>query len=878
MFELGTLLEKLPSVSQSRMVNRGFGLWVAWSDTLDDSVYRSLTDFGGILMSDDRNQALWYYFTDDVFRVLARLHVWAKLNPMPIFFQVMPLTLLVDYSLHPSLKVSDEFAGQDISVGDELEVYVHPQLQEDVKNIPGLSLESVRHHSGLSKSGWLLMDADQGLGYESLQSWYFVMSPVGNPSDKEFIKGWRAFFSEIQVLLQRLGLQYMTSELTVIFPIASLTILKTFLKELLILIKRVRIGDGAEVAYWPSVMALIPGKGINFNDEIPRKANLDWDKLTPDSPHLKYRDAYLLGKDFLINEVRFGADQESLDSWCMVSLSQEHSEVAGAGLEVTISRRISIGDNDECFYCGMKNHTTANCPSKVLSNYRGQIWKNLAAVDVADFTTGFQNIDLKVKDLDDPLKEFKDLLLHGSDLENILMRSLFAINATAQLRVLKLVWRSRGKDWPKGVYTSGPEEGEFIWTALDFLKNGDIENAEALVKKAMLRYSRSYQPRALMGFISLERGDTQQAMFYWQEAERLSYSPLQQSYLMFLQGRLLEVQGQFNEASTIYKKINGTSPNWLEPRYRRCICMVKMGFAEQAIGYFEEIIKDEPYYFNRILIDPELDRGRIVVIQALSDLWTEAEAEAKSVVDSLDKLSSDISQWFEDGHEFAEEAAGFMERMDKLTKINNYVAFQQLISGVARITSEIEKRVDYEIRVINKKIELYFDQLKEVQNEASWFPFPKLLTDFNQDFNYCAEKINWIKSQHLKVAETFRKTQKYLDEIDDRLHKLKNKLVTLRVVRDGTLFVMLLGRTFIWLEVIFLGVALLCVPLLVYYSHNMGSNFLIDLIIKQKWEFQKGLIVIMSILALALSAFRAAVVFEKKKRELFDMEGKKKKE
>lgn len=877
MFDIDILLEKCPNVSHSRMVNRGYGLWMAWSATLDDSVYRSLSDFGGVMMTEDRNQSLWYFFTDDIFRVLARLYIWSKLNSMPVFFQVMPLTLLVDYNLHTSLKVADEFSGQQVSVGDDLEIYVHPQFQDDVRNIPGLSLESIRHHSGLSKSGWMEMAADQGLGYESLLSWYFILHPVGNPSDKEFIRGWRAFFSEAQVLLQRLGLQYMTADLTVIFPISSLTILKTFLKELLILIKRVRNSEGEEVTYWPSVMALIPGKGINFNDEIPKKANLDWDKLTPDSPHLKYRDAYLLGKDFIINEVRFGSDQESIDSWCMVSLSQDHGEATEAGLEVTISRKIAVGENDECFYCGMKNHLPVNCPSKVLANYRGKIWKNLAVVDVKDFTSGFQNIDLKIAESNDPMGGFRNFLTKGSDLENILIRSLFAINATSQLRMLKLVWKSRGKDWPQGILTGGPEEGEFIWDAFDFLVNGDFENADSLIKRAMLRYSRSYQPRSLMGFLALEKEDYQQAMFYWQEAERLSYSPLQQSYLMFLQARLNEVTGQYNDASAIYKKINSTSPNWLEPRYRRCVCMVKMGFAEQAIGYFEELIEEEPFYFNRILIDPEMDRGRIVIIQALSDLWRQAAADAKSVGTGLNKLSGDISQWFEDGHEFAEEASGFMERMDKLTKVNNFVAFQQLIGGVARLTDEIEKRVDYEIRVINKKVEIYFDRLKEIQSEASWFPFPKLLTEFNRDFNYCAEKINWIKSQHLKVAETFRKTQRYLDEIDDRLQKLKNKLVTLRVVRDSTLFVMLLGRTFIWLEVIFLGLALLCVPMLVYYSNNMGSNFFIDLIIKQKWEFQKGLIIIVSILALALSAFRAAVVFDKRKRELFEPGNSKKK-
>ncbi len=182
---------------------------------------------------------------------------------------------------------------------------------------------------------------------------------------------------------------------------------------------------------------------------------------------------------------------------------------------------------------------------------------------------------------------------------------------------------------------------------------------------------------------------------------------------------------------------------------------------------------------------------------------------------------------------------------------------------------KFEKRVEYEIKVINKKLEIYREELLDVQREASWFPFPKLLTEFNGDFNYCADKIYWIKTQQLNVAETFRKTQRYLDRIDDRLRKLRKRLVTLRVIRDSTLFIMLLGRSFIWLEVVFLGLALLCIPMLIYYSNNFQSNFIVDMIIRQKWEFQKGLILILSILALAIAAFRAAVVSRRRRGSSF---------
>ncbi|MBI9111510.1 M48 family metallopeptidase [Maridesulfovibrio ferrireducens] len=869
MYQIASLFENLPVVSHSRMVNRGYGVWMVWGGTLDDSVSRSMSDFGGMLMKEGTNQAFWFFFSDDVFRVLARLQIWSKLNPMPVFTQLMPTTLLVDYNLNLSLNVSDEFTNQETALPTEFEVLIHPQLSAEVKTISGLNLEEERSPSGLSKSGWLKLIPDQGLGYESLQSWYFILIPVGNPSDKAFIKGWRSFLSEIQVLLQRLGVQYITSEVRVILPIKSLSLLRTFLKDLLVLINRVRNQEGEDISYWPSVMALVPQKGMSFNEEVVRKVNLDWDKLTPDCPHLRYRDAYLLGKDFAVNEVRFGSEQESLEGWCHVSLKKGVEDSGSDSIEVTISRRVSIGEHDDCFYCGMKNHIPSECPSRTLQGVDPNVWKQLAAIDSEKFTEGFQNIDVGMQGKEDVVAEFKKILQGGSSYENIIGKALFSINSVSQLRTLYLVWRSRGKEWPNGITEQGPEEGELIWSAFESLVSGDLNDAEILVKNAMIRFSRGYQPRALMGFIQLEMNEPEQAEFYWQEAERLSFSPLQQAYFIYLQARLQEVSGEFGAASTSYKKAFGICSNWLEPQYRRAICMVKMGFSEQAVSYFKDIISKDPNYFNRIVIDPELDRGRLIILQSLGELWETAEAEAKQVASGIDSLTSDISQWFEEGHEFAEDAEKFMERMGRLAKIKNYVAFRHLISGVETLTSEIEKRVEYEIKVINKKVDFFREHLKEIRGEASWFPFPKLLTEFYADFNYCATKIYWIKSQHLNVAETFRKTQKYLLQIEDRLKKLKNRLVTLRVVRDSTLFIMLLGRNFIWLEVIFLGLALLCIPLLIYYSTNVQSNFLIDMIIRQKWEFQKGMILILSILALALSAFKAAVVFEKRKRELF---------
>ena len=120
------------------------------------------------------------------------------------------------------------------------------------------------------------------------------------------------------------------------------------------------------------------------------------------------------------------------------------------------------------------------------------------------------------------------------------------------------------------------------------------------------------------------------------------------------------------------------------------------------------------------------------------------------------------------------------------------------------------------------------------------------------------------------MAENFRRTQRYLAEVEARIKTLQGRLVTLRIVRDSTLFILMLGRNFIWIELLCLGLALVSIPGFIYFTKGMEGNWLVDIVIKQRWEFQKGLVIIMSIFALVAAALKSALGFEKRKRKLFE--------
>lgn len=869
MSSISTLLQALPKISQSRMIGSGYGVWLVWSGTLNTAVPHTLKDYGAIPLVQGEGQALWLAPTPEIFRALARLQIWARLNPMPLFCQVVPVTVLVGYDLTLSMALPSELGKQIVDAPKEFEVWVHPRLSEVLQRISGLNAQQKGAMAGLANVDWRLFDTDEGLDYETLMNWFFVIKPVGRMGEKDSIMGWRAWADEIKKLFGRLNIKYLvgTREEVLIFSLKGLRSIRSLIAELLKLIAEIK--SQPERSYWPCVMAAVDQKGKQFTEEVTHKFNLDWNKLTPDLPHLSYRDAFMLGEGFKVNEARYGGD-ESLESWCNVCLAADAGEKSKSAAEIVLPRKLMISRNEsECFYCGFRSHKAGECPSRWLTEPCPGVWNALARLDIKEFPKGMRKLD-DALDEKETLESLTGLLGSDKKVENLMARAMFEINSATQFRILDRVWRSRGKEWPAGLKQLVPEEGQFVNEAMESFKARDYERTAALLKQMRMKYVRSYIPSSLQGFLAMETGDYHQARFYWQEAERLSYTPLQQGFFLYLQARSYEVEGEYKDAATLYKRAYTTSSKWLETLYRCGVCMVKLGFTGQAIDMFNDLWQQDPNYFNRALIDPELDRGRAHVLSAMWDRWAAAEAEVEAERERVDKLDAEIEQRFSEEHEFYEPAKASLELMKGLAKLNNFVAFRELVRELAIFDDKLSRQVEQDIKHMQSKVEFLVERLKDVQQEASWFPFPKLLREFNRDFNYCVEKINWVNHQHIKAADNFRQAARFLVEVEERLSSLQSRLVTLRIIRDSTLFVLMLGRSFIWFEVIGLGLGLIGLPLAIYFTRAVQNVWLVDVIREQQWEFQKGLILILSVLALVVSLLKTAISFERRKRELFE--------
>lgn len=850
------------------MVHSGFGVWAVWNGQLDSGFEPMLRDYGGCRMAGEQGQALWFFLGDEALRVLGRILVWGRVTPMPVFLEAVPATLVVGQKFERSLTLSVELSRQNAAAPESVEVLVHPNLKGHVPLIPGLTTEPTKPASGLARAAFERLEADPGLSYDSGLDWMCVIHPLGDPLARDTAEGWRNIAAEVVDVMDRLGMKFLRHEGFLISEAQGLRLFRAWCRDIISRIARLREA-GEDGHYWPSVLAAVPAKGHSLSKALPQRLGLDWEKLAPDFPHMSYRSAFLLGDDFIIQEARYLSRGAKVDDWCSVNLVdiRESDEPTGA-LAVPLPGSLTGVETHPCFYCGLNNHPPRLCPSKALAAPRPEVWDRLGQVDIGQLEALSQELE---KDMAaDPVAGMTKALA-GNKEKDILIQAIFEIGLPCQPRLLELIWRSRGKELPAGLAQLGPREGEYIWDTLAALCGGSSEAYEAAMAQALLRYPRAYQPKAVQGFAAMEAGDWTKAIYYWQEAGRLCYNALQRGYFLFLQARAMEIQGEYHRAVGLYRDALREGPKWIEPVYRQGVCLVKMGFSDQGMQYFLQLLPGDTAMFNRVMVDPELERGRLQVLASLWRIWKAAQDEVKVHLAALTALSNSLRDHFLEDDPYLTETSAKVQTLGQLGQVNNYVSFIRLGEGIAQLDEAFKKKIASEIKVMGQAQTRQFEELKEVQREAAWFPFPALLREFNRDFNYCAAKLNWMRTSPMDEAENFHKAREYQPQVDERIRTLRTRLITLRLVRDSTFFVMLLGRNFLWMEVVGLGLSLVLVPLFVYLFQRSGQGWVADMMEQQKWQLQKGLVVILSIAALALSAIKTALTFESKKRKLFEM-------
>lgn len=880
---IAALLKEIPEIKDVKISSEAMALWLVGE--LDPSAKKILTDYGGIVMGRTDGQALFVFLTQDIFLALARLKVWSDINSFPMTAQMFKANLLIGLDMDLGVKVSTELANQDIAAPTSFKIWIQSASLDTNRTIPGFKFNPVEPLPGMSAVPWMDMTADPRMLSQSTMGWYMVLRPLGNPLDKAFQQGWRLFFQEIDHILSRLKLKFIVHDNFLSFKIDNIHDLRQWCTDFLKMVDEAKESalnadkqskvPGQEKPkdkkpYWPCVMALINSAGIPFSNDLPKKIGLDWEIMPSDFPHMSYRNALLLGPAFYITDARFSYEISGIDDWCTVSLAASGEKSGSVGtIPVDLPRGLVIGPHQPCFYCGQRNHEMAQCPSRELKALEPKAWRPISAMGMNDIKEGLRGIDLAIS-RQGAIPAITQLL-SGQDQPAILTRAIFEITSIFQFRMMTTMWQSRGREYPSGLRQLAPIEHSALFDCLEHIKSGNLLQAERDIAAYRNEHPSSVQAATTYGFLNLEKGDLPKAQSVWKDAEQMSHSPLLQSYHLFLQARCLEIIGKYQAAIDIYKIALSRSPRWREAMYRQCVCLVKMGFAEQSLTNFEQVINLDANIFNRILIDPEMERGHLQLRAMLYPEWEEAQAQVEGTKDNINKFTKELSQWFDLDNPFSKDMLEKTKALTNLSEVKNFVAFRKLNSSRNELSHELQVEIAEQTSLLKEKFAAYLARLQELRTEAGWFPYPKLLMDFNKNFNICAKNSNWAMQQDFIGPESFRKANNLAKQSEETLALLESKLDTLKLLRDGTLFILIMGKTFVWMEIVGLLLSLAILPVAIYYGAEMGMEWAKGLQGKQNWTLQKGFLIILSIVALATSILYAMFTFEKKRSALLNM-------
>lgn len=865
MISLKSLQVTSQDAAEPILKSRGYCLWICWPGEVNPVLEQTLEDYGGLKVRYAENQALWFFFTIDAFLAAAKLEVWAKFNALAVCMQIFEGELEVAPGEHYLVNLPERLWQQSIAQPGKFDVYVLVDSLPQDHALSGINLVPVSAPAGFAPGAWRQPQVDQRLPYRSTLGWYAVLKPVGNEADNAFQVGWREFYTKVDDILQRNKIRFTIYETYLMMPLDSLRQLKQWCQDFLHLVKRCKENE-AEGKYWPCVMGITERKKLSFNNELPRQIALDWDQLMPDFPHLSLRDAVLLGPEFQIHEVRFAYGQHSPDSWSNVSLKDEEEESGGGAMPNLSPTSLVYGDNEYCFYCGLRSHTTQNCPTKLQDNPTPKIWQSVAAYDLSTMKKGVGEINSLVEG--DPEGALEHLF-NSDDLPGILTKAVFSINGTVQLRSVPTFWKLRGKQYPRATEDLTPEDDSPIWGVLRTLQGRELATVDKEMLNLQVRFPRDYRVFSLHGFVAMERGDFAAADEYWRQAHLLSHPGVMQAWHLFLLARLAEYQGNYYDAVAKYDRVLETTPTWLEAEYRKIVCYVKSGFSGRAIPMIYPLITKDPNFFNWLLLDPELERGYTSILHTLSLYWRDTGMRVHEEAVTLQNLAKELHNWFTEDSEFLVNTTQQINHLLSLVELQNFVPFQTVIQGRDRLDREFQLKIVNEVKNYKQTFNKFLDRLGHIRDEAAWFPFPKMLADFNRNYNSSAANLNWVAHNNMHVAEVFKRAQELAEREELRLDKLEKRLRFLRIVRDGTLFSLIVFKKFMCMELVGLALILLVFPLIIYYGSEAGLTWVYDVFTEQQWAIQKGAIIVISILSITIASIWTVLRFEGIREKVF---------
>ena len=525
---------------------------------------------------------------------------------------------------------------------------------------------------------------------------------------------------------------------------------------------------------------------------------------------------------------------------------------------------VSLGEK-QCFYCGMRNHATADCPTHIFpwTPELPDIWEKVGAYPFSELMSLSKDIEMFFEE-NISIQELMDMYLEDSS-RGMFIQALFSISLCAQIRAIPFMFSRKLQG--KHAYKRLSKQEAQIQYFSKRISSQEFQQVEYELNE-LIKQGKDYRYYTFLGFISVEKGDYIKAINYWKEAQRLSYTPKLVVWHLYLQGRGYEVLGQFNNALITYKEAIHLDSSAKDVRYRYIITLIQMGRVDTAMKILERHLQTAPQDFIKILFDVQAKQAYLEITKLFTRILHEYSSKIEHVEREIENDSKNIEIWGKyDPTTFQTLYNNFNQYFEQRQK-KDFLTYSIILDKYAQYEESLHKNIVFAIECTMQRVERVFNKLVIIREHLKSIPMRSQLQDFSKQLEHNISSLEKVDKNTLERADYFEAVVTKLDDIESKIGDMEYSIYFMQLIRDSSLFMILFLRNFIIVEIIVAVLIVLGIPTLFYYATHTGflTGGMPEFTLQ--WGLQKNTLIVATGIVLILVGSSTLLQFKRKKREI----------
>jgi hypothetical protein len=391
-------------------------------------------------------------------------------------------------------------------------------------------------------------------------------------------------------------------------------------------------------------------------------------------------------------------------------------------------------DTTTCFYCGVKEHATFQCPSKLIQSPTNNIEK----IGYYSFKrireVFYKNYSRIVNPLKDAVEEERfEILLKGNatDDYSVSFFAFYEIGELFQLCFMRQVWQSNNHDDDWQEMRNRPQakkKGGELWIGEDCLRVSRHMEAEQWLEKALKESPNDYRPYIALGILAIEKEQHLEALYYLGKSLLFPLSDLQKCYVHLLVARVYELFDFLPLAIDETEKIFAVFPQWLDIRYYYASLLAKAGEDQKALAILQRLLKEEPKYCLKLILDPDMDSIRKEAQSVIDQIWKQLRYEGLNCLNRAQKLIEDYSEWFDKEDEEYKIAVELFQKASALLEEESLFGILDIAGLEVDINLQITNALTPRKKNLKENLFLSKKTLEAYARFLELYPYKKLLS------------------------------------------------------------------------------------------------------------------------------------------------------